>query len=348
MAAPRREAERAPMRQSDAAPAKAGARPKDAAPAHAGAPHVWRRLGQAALRWSGLGWLAARIVRRNPKALRQSLTDALADHTGESDAGESDAAALPFTPKERKMLRNLLGFRDVRVRDVMVPRAEIVAAEEKESLAGLRARFTACAHSRLPLYRGSLDDPRGMVHIKDALKAMDRPDAKDLCARDFLREVLFVPPSMPAMDLLLTMQARRMHLALVIDEHGGTDGLVSIENLVEEIVGEIEDEHDDADMQLVETEGGILDVPARLPLKELEQRLNVSLRNGRDMESDSVGGLVVALAGEVPQRGEVVRHPSGIEFEVADADARRIKHLRIRPARGSCASAADSKSSAAS
>ena len=291
------------------------------------APKFWRRLGQASLRWSGASWLAARIVRRNPKALRQTMTDAL-----EEPSGDADAAAVSFTPKERKMLRNLLGFRDVRVRNVMVPRADIVAADEKETLTDLRARFTACAHSRLPIYRDSLDNPLGMVHIKDALKGMDREDAATLCARDFLREVLFVPPSMPAMDLLLTMQARRMHLALVIDEHGGTDGLVSIENLVEEIVGEIEDEHDDAEQELVEAEDGILDVAARMPLKDLEQRLDLSLRNGRDMESDSVGGLVVALAGEVPQRGEVVQHPSGVEFEVADADARRIKQVRIRAA----------------
>ena len=184
-------------------------------------------------------------------------------------------------------------------------------------------------HSRLPIYNETLDDPVGMVHIKDAYAF--KPDTSDVPPLARLRrDVLFAPPSMPALDLLLRMQTTRTHMAIVVDEYGGTDGLVTIEDLVEEIVGEIEDEHDGFDMpQLVERRKGVIDAHARLPIEMLEEFLAVDLIQGEE-DVDTLGGLVFALAGRVPQRGEIIVHQSGLEFEVRDADARRIKQLRVR------------------
>lgn len=253
-------------------------------------------------------------------SLRDSLTDALEDESG------LDAS---LRGEELHMLRNLLGFRDVRVEDVMVPRADIVAIDVAMPLAQVTARFVECAHSRLPLYRETLDDTIGMIHIKDLL-ALTLQNAKSGDFEKLCRDVLYAPPSMPALDLLLRMQSSHTHMAIVVDEYGGADGLVTIEDLVEEIVGEIEDEHDENDgPQLLVKPSGILEADARLPIEILEQHLGFALVNADD-DIDTIGGLVFALAGHVPQRGEVLSHEAGLEFEIHDADPRRIKKLRIR------------------
>ena len=175
------------------------------------------------------------------------------------------------------MLRNLLGFKDVRVEDVMVPRADITAVDEKTSLEDLGGLFTESGHSRLPVYKQSLDHPIGMVHIKD-LVVMLAGKAPKVPLKALIRDILFAPPSMPALDLLLRMQASRSHMALVVDEYGGTDGLVTIEDLIEEIVGEIEDEYDDQDgPQIVTRSGDILEAQARLPIDQLEEKLGITL-----------------------------------------------------------------------
>jgi CBS domain containing-hemolysin-like protein len=185
----------------------------------------------------------------------------------------------------------------------------------------------------LPLFRDTLDDVIGMVHIKDVVGALAGEGAvKAPRIADIKRRVLFVPPSMEVIDLLLNMRINRIHMALVIDEYGGTDGLVTIEDLIEQIVGEIEDEHDEQAGPLIKQRGnGVLDVDARAPVVDLEAVINVDvLPDDRDEEVDTVGGLVFTLAGRVPVRGEVIVHESGIEFEVIEADARRLKRLRVR------------------
>lgn len=268
-----------------------------------------------------------------------------------------EITAQSFSPQERLMLGNLLRFGELRVEDVMVPRADITAIENTASLAELLQVFQDAGHSRIPVYAGTLDDPRGMIHIKDLMAWITaqaaggaKPAARkkknsgnptfhlgkvDLSSSvtkaEIQREVLFVPPSMSGLDLLLRMQTTRIHLALVVDEYGGTDGLVSIEDLVEEIVGEIEDEHDQSDTPLIiEDDSSTLIADARVEVAELEERLGTALLSAdREEDIDTLGGLVFVLAGRVPVRGELVRHESGCEFEVLDADARRIKKLKV-------------------
>ena len=194
------------------------------------------------------------------------------------------------------------------------------------------AQFRSEGHSRLPVYREQLDDIVGMVHIKDVFAYVGRPDSFQLEA--ILRRPLMVAPQMPVLDLLLQMRQARMHLALVVDEYGGIDGLVTIEDLVETIVGDISDEHDEVQGPMVTERGdGSLDIDGRLPVEEFEARMGeVLTRAEREADIDTVGGLVFTLAGRVPARGEVIGHPSGVEFRVLDADARRIRRLRVRRA----------------
>ncbi|GAA6156105.1 MAG: hemolysin family protein [Alphaproteobacteria bacterium] len=252
-------------------------------------------------------------------------------------AEERDGAS-GLSAAEQDMFVNLLGFNELRTEDVMVPRPDIVAVEEGTSLDELVKAFREANHSRLPVFSETLDDPRGMVHIKDLLGWMadnrtggETDDKFDLAT--IRRDLVYVPPSMPAIDLLLKMQASRVHMALVIDEYGGTDGLVTIEDLVEEIVGEIEDEHDEAERpDLVRLPGGLIDATARAEIGDLEEMLNVTLMpEEREDDLDTLGGLVFDMLGRVPQRGEVVVHETGIEFEIADADPRRIKRLVVHP-----------------
>ena len=237
-------------------------------------------------------------------------------------------------------------FHILSVQDVMVPRANIVAADSTASLKELTQTFKDAGHSRLPVYKDTLDEPIGMVHIKDVLPyllfnakgrtAKTYPDKKIVAS--IKRPVLFVPPSMLAQDLLKRMQARRTHMAIVVDEYGGTDGIVTIEDLIEEIVGEIEDEHDeiDSEIQIVTGKGGrsVWEADARTGIDDFEKALGRDFATADEEEDvDTLGGLVFTLAGRVPERGEIIRHPDGVEFEVVDADPRRVKRLRISDTR---------------
>ena len=236
------------------------------------------------------------------------------------------------------MLANLLHFGELRVGDVMVPRTDIVAVEESTSLRDLVAHFREAQHSRMPVYRETLDDPIGIIHLNDVLGLIEiAPDGTihwpDVPITTITRDLIVSPPSMPARDLLLKMQATRSHLALVIDEYGGTDGLVSIEDLIEQIVGEIDDEHDtDESPRLTKLADGRFDADARVSLEDFESETGFKLEPP-DPESDvdTLGGLASALMGRLPQRGEIVIHPSGFEFEILDADPRRVRKVRLTP-----------------
>ncbi len=247
---------------------------------------------------------------------------------------ESEGTDRELAREERSMLLNLLNFGELKVIDVMVPRADIVAVEVDTPLNELVRIFRDAQHSRLPVYRDTLDNPIGMVHIKELIGLAVPEDGtrRPTSISDVRRDVLFVPPSMPVVDLLVKMQATRIHMALVIDEYGGTDGLVSIEDLVEQIVGEIEDEHDtDERAMLVARKDGGFEASARTPREEVEKAVGFPLVNEEQAEEiDTLAGLVFSLVGRVPQRGEILIHPAGVEFEVLDADPRRLKRLRIR------------------
>ena len=229
-------------------------------------------------------------------------------------------------------------FQSVIVADVMIPRADIKAVELSTPLAELVAAFNESEHSRLPVYRESLDDPVGVAHLKDVFRqissASKTPAGGAVLAR-LKRDALYVPPSMRAADLLVRMQSSRIHMAMVIDEFGGLDGLVTLEDILEAVVGEIDDEHDEAPPdQIIARAGGVFEVDARTPLEDLEEALgqNLATVDLDDEAIDTAAGLVTAVAGRVPQRGEVIAHPAGFDFEVTDADPRRIKRLRVRPA----------------
>jgi len=237
-------------------------------------------------------------------------------------------------------------FHLLRVEDVMVPRADIVAVDAGATLTEISKTFKEAGHSRLPVYKETLDDPLGMVHIKDVLPYL-MFDAKGRSGKTYpnkkvlqyiRRPVLFVPPSMLAQDLLKRMQARRTHMAIVVDEYGGTDGIVTIEDLIEEIVGEIDDEHDEieTEVQIVTGKGGrsVWEADARTAIDDFEKALGRDFATPDEEDDvDTLGGLVFTLAGRVPERGEIIRHPDGVEFEVIDADPRRVKRLRINDTR---------------
>jgi CBS domain containing-hemolysin-like protein len=227
-------------------------------------------------------------------------------------------------------------FKTLRVSDVMTPRADVNALDIGTEFAEVVRCFAEHEHSRMPLYRDSLDDPVGLVNIKDVFKLLSTvggaPAASDPVLHRLRREVLYVPASMRAADLLLRMQGSRIHMALVIDEFGGTDGLVTMEDLVEAVVGDIADEYDEATpAHIVARPGGVFEADARASLEELEAALGEPMApEDLEEEIDTVGGLVGTLAGRVPQRGEVIAHPGGFEFEVTEADPRRIRRVRIR------------------
>ncbi|HEX3430004.1 MAG TPA: hemolysin family protein [Rhizomicrobium sp.] len=268
------------------------------------------------------------LGRGHAHAMRESLEEVIE---------ESDRQNTDLSPQERRMLANLLKFGELRVGDVMVPRADIVAIEEQASLKELIETLRAEQHSRLPVYRETLDDPIGLVHVKDVLSLVEIGGDgairwPDVAISKIRRNLLFVPASMPVLDLLLKMQTSHMHLALVIDEYGGTDGLVTIEDLVEEIVGDIDDEHDIAEApQLRALPDGGWEADARMDLDDFREQTGLDLEpTDPNEEVDTLGGLVVALLGRLPQRGEIVRHPSGLELQVLEADPRRVKRLRLR------------------
>lgn len=321
---------------------------------------------------SGATWLQtlrSKFGLPGGQTLRASLEDAL------KSAGDGQS----LSAEEREMMLRIMRFGALRVDDVMVPRADIIAIDETESISEALRLFDKAGVSRMPLFRETLDDPRGMMHVKDLLRwlmgeaqgrpAMEgrvtplpRPGAvahvepaasdelpplelgradlsKSIASTKLRRPMMYVPPSMPAMSLLVRMQTQHVHMALVVDEYGGTDGLVTIEDLVEQIVGAIEDEHDEEEAANItgDPRQGLV-AAARTPIAELEQRLGLSLRATEEQaDVDTVGGLIFTLVGRIPARGEIVKHSSGVEFEVLDADPRRIKKLKVhapRPAVG--------------
>jgi CBS domain containing-hemolysin-like protein len=277
---------------------------------------------------------------------------------------EDTSASEDFSAQERAMLKNVLNLHELRVEDVMVPRADIIAVGLDTTLRDVLGVFRTAGHSRLPVHAETLDDPRGMVHIRDFVnylatsaetaaalkrKGGSAPDTKSgesseityastldlrvpLAQANILRPVLFAPPSMPALDLLVKMQATRTHMALVIDEYGGTDGLVSIEDIVEMIVGDIEDEHDlEDEPQITAAADGTFIIDARASLEDASKAVGIELA-GDDLaeEIDTVGGLIASIAGRVPVRGEIVADPTrGLEYEILDADPRRVKKIKL-------------------
>jgi magnesium and cobalt transporter len=269
-----------------------------------------------------------------------SLRESIAELVQEAAEAQEEPGEQPeLDRQERALIANILRLRETTADDVMLPRADIVAMRVDVTLEQALEQIRSDGHSRLPVYREQLDDIVGMVHIKDVFAYVGRPEAFRLEA--ILRRPLLVGPQMPVLDLLLQMRQQRMHLALVIDEYGGVDGLVTIEDLVETIVGDISDEHDEVQAAMVvERTDGALDINARLPVEEFETRMGPVLsEDERDADIDTVGGLVFTLAGRVPAKGEVISHPSGIEFRVLDADPRRIRRLRVRRAQEAAAAA---------
>jgi magnesium and cobalt transporter len=266
-------------------------------------------------------WLRQLRRPRNGESMRESLEEII---------GEREEDAEPIDPQERMLIGNILKLHELSASDVMVQRVDIVALDVETPFADVVKLFIEQGHSRVPVYRETLDDVIGFIHVKDLLgPAADRTPTK---LGPILRKVLFVAPSLLILDLLVQMRQARTHIAMVVDEFGGIDGLVTIEDLIEEIVGEIEDEYDVAEgPNLTERADGTLIADARIPIEQLEERQGIRLRpTGEQEEVDTLGGLVSSLAGRVPGRGEVIGHPSGIEFEVLDADPRRVKRLRVR------------------
>jgi CBS domain containing-hemolysin-like protein len=302
---------------------------------------LWRRL-------------KSRFGRGREMGLRESVEGAIETHEAQNPGEHVGAEA-------KSMMLNIIEFSGLRVDDVMVPRVDIVAIDETDSIRELLEKFIDANHSRLPVYRETLDGVTGMIHVKDLLRWMtarggkkrrkakgDDAVAEPVAAVGSLtiaanelattvkqaglnREVLYVPPSMPATDLLVRMQASHTHLAIVIDEYGGTEGLVSIEDLVEVIVGDISDEHDtDEEVAIKQVEDGIYTADGRVDLAEAESLLGIDLlADDEEEEADTLAGLVFKIAGRVPTRGEIIRHPEGLEFEILDSDPRRVKRVRI-------------------
>jgi CBS domain containing-hemolysin-like protein len=282
---------------------------------------------------------------RNGSTIRDDLEDALAEQGG-------DAAS--FSPGERAMLNNILRLRELRVEDVMVPRADIEAVDLSTTLGDLLNHFERGAHSRMPVYVETLDDPRGMVHIRDVVAHLIRGSRqkngrsrktlpanaplalgnvdlnRTIADLNIVRPLLFVPPSMLASDLMARMQTSRIQMALVIDEYGGTDGLVSLEDIVEMVIGDIEDEHDEDDPMIEKTGDGIFIVDGRAEIDEVASAIGDGFTAGEHAEDvDTIGGIIFNTLGRVPVRGEVVQAVPGFEFHVLDADPRRIKRVRI-------------------
>ena len=292
------------------------------------------------------------IFRSKPESIRHEITEALSSTKGDFSG---------FSADERAMLHNILRLNEVRVSDVMIPRGEIEAVELGTTLADLLTHFERSGHSRMPVYSDTLDDPRGMVHIRDIMGYLTRASlpksrgrkpkmpsdgrpAYDLgrinldatiATLKLWRPVLFVPPSMPAAELMKQMQARRIQMALVIDEYGGTDGLASLEDIVEMVVGDIEDEHDDEyEAMITASADGSFLVDARAEIEEVEKMIGSDFKVGdAGEEVDTIGGLVVGALGHLPVRGEIARFMDGFEFEIVEADARRVRRIRIRPVR---------------
>lgn len=295
---------------------------------------------------SVFSWLLRLFGRKkNGSTIREDLADALSDDEG---------LAQGFSPDERAMLTSILRLQDTRVEDLMIPRTDIIAVSQDITLAELLKVFEDSGLSRMPVFDDTLDDPRGMVHIRDVVahiikkSALSRAEAskrrkkppanldlkkvdlaKPIADLKLLREVMYIPPSMGARELMARMQAERTQIALVIDEYGGTDGLVTLEDIVEEIVGEIEDEHDDEQSLIQDKEDGTLICDAKAELDDLRKFLGDDFTFGEHEEDvDTIGGLIFDILGRVPVRGEVISN-NGYEFRIMEADPRRIRKVEL-------------------
>jgi CBS domain containing-hemolysin-like protein len=249
--------------------------------------------------------------------------------------GRGQARPPDLDDAAQELVDNARAFDRLRIEDIMVPRVDIDAVDVEIGIPDLARAFIAAAHSRMPVYRDNLDDPIGMIHIKDLLPALvEKETASEtepqMDLAGLVRKVLYVPPSMNADDLLVRMQKTRVHMALVVDEYGGTDGLVTFEDLIEQIVGNIEDEHDTEEVELKELGPNCWEASARLRIEDMEQATGVRFRNGDEDEVETLGGLIFTMAGRVPATGEVLRHAAGYEFEIKRADPRRILGVFIR------------------
>ncbi|MEI6438734.1 MAG: hemolysin family protein [Alphaproteobacteria bacterium] len=284
--------------------------------------------------------MASHDESERPTAPRKGLMGRIRRWMGAQDPEPVTEAEALAESIGGRLVDQAQAFQTLRVEDVMTPRADIVAVELDIPFHGLVQRFIEAEHSRMPIFRDTLDDPVGVVHVKDVFKLMagpakgktKKPEPEDQVLQKLRRDALYVPASMRAADLMLRMQSTRTHMALVIDEFGGTDGLVTLEDLVEAVVGEIDDEHDEAQVAgVVARPGDIFEADARAPLEELEAAVGRDLAPADlDEDIDTIGGLVTALAGRVPQRGEVIPHPDGYEIQILDADPRRVKRVRWR------------------
>lgn len=259
-------------------------------------------------------------------SLRESLEEVIEEH-------EEGTNEEPLGAEGREMILNVLKYNEQRADDIMVPRADIVAFDAAGKFSELVKAFQKAGHSRMPIYKGSLDDVIGMVHVKDILRYLGRKKIpkKPPPIENFLRDVIIVPPSMRLIDLLKKMKTQRTHMAIVVDEYGGADGLVTIEDLVEQIVGEIEDEYDEtAEPDLEYIGSGVYEADARVTIDKLEEVIRADfLSDELDETVDTLGGLVFTIEGRVPEVGETVNHPEGFRFEIIDADPRRIKRIRL-------------------
>jgi CBS domain containing-hemolysin-like protein len=283
-------------------------------------PRIWR--GLRALLFGG----------SETTSLRQELETVMQNFDEQETPAEPAKGDL--VPIERQMLRNMLHFSEHSVDDVAVPRSEIIAISQEASFAELMALFVQAGHSRIPVYQDTLDHITGMIHIRDAFAILARGDEHPATLHELIRQPLYVPQSMGVLDLLAEMRAKRTHLAIVLDEYSGTDGLLTIEDLVEEIVGDIEDEHDDEpEAMLVPLDGGMWDADARAELDDIAEAIDPKLAE-IDSDVDTIGGLAFIIAGKVPEVGECLTHEeSGWRIEIIDGDQRHVTRVRLHPPR---------------
>jgi CBS domain containing-hemolysin-like protein len=259
------------------------------------------------------------LFRNNNSSLQESVAELIEEHE------ESDGQTM--SSEERTILQNVLRFGEITVQDIMIPRTDIVAVEHGISLSDLKTILIEQEHTRMPVYRESLDNVIGFIHIKDLIPIIT--NTKPFVIENIIRKLLVISPNMKLIDLLVKMRQSRMHMALVLDEYGGTDGLVTIEDVVEEIIGEIQDEHDDEEIDFVRLNDNTIEASARLPISELEEIVKIQIPL-EDEEIETVGGLILSVMGYVPVKGEQLVHPTGIEFEIIDSDPRKINTVRIK------------------
>ena len=264
-------------------------------------------------------FITSKILGLTPTLAREQITELLE---------ESIRDTVTFDSHEGMLLKNILGLRDISATDVMVPRADIMSVDIDDGVDKIMGLMVAANHSRVPVTRGSLDDVVGILHIKDVAKCLY--EAKAIDVMSMLRQPIYISPTMRTMDLLQEMRLKRLHLALVVDEYGGTDGLITIEDLVEEIVGEINDEHDDDTSPLFDLNGdGTAMAEARVEVETLEAITGPLLDDEDRDEIETIGGLVISLAGRVPVRGEIVRHAAGVEFEILESNPRQVHLVKV-------------------